>query len=203
MTVELLTFFAGAALIVDTSTMRVVAGYAAIVVLVAFTAAPAISNEPLPLAFFIVALLLKLVAAPIAIWEFVRRNASARSLRPTFQLPLRLTAVIGLAGTSQLLPHVPGLDSIPHAGMAAYIILCGLAVLVLNRNLLAHVVGLLVLSTGVTLSGIICAPQLPETVELGAAFDVLIVTFIGLALGRALIMENPLLDIESLRTLRG
>ena len=47
------------------------------------------------------------------------------------------------------------------------------------------------------------APQLPEAVELGAAFDVLVVTFIGLALVRALITDNPLLDTESLRRLRG
>lgn len=203
MTIELLAFLAGAGLLLDTSTARVVTAYAIIVGLVAFVVAPATLSTPLPLAFFAAAFVLKLIAAPIAIWAFVRRNAAARSLRPAFDLPLRLIVVLALAGASQLVPRVPGLASIPHAGMAAYIVLCGLAVLVLHRNLLAQVIGLLVLSTGVTLAGIICAPQLPEAVELGAAFDVLVVTFIGLALVRAMMTENPLLDIESLRRLRG
>jgi hydrogenase-4 membrane subunit HyfE len=202
-TIELLAFLAGAGLILDTSTARVVTAYAVIVGLVAFVVAPATLNAPLPLVFFTAAFALKLVAAPIAIWAFLNRSAAARSLRPALDLPLRLIVVLALAGASQLVPRVPGLGSIPHAGMAAYIVLCGLAMLVLHRNLLAHVIGLLVLSSGVTLAGIICAPQLPEAVELGAAFDVLVVTFIGLALVRTMMTENPLLDIESLRRLRG
>jgi len=203
MTIEVLVLLAGAGLIIDTSTARVVVAYVIIVAVVALVAAPATLNAPLPLAFFLAAFLLKLVAAPIAIWEFVRRNAAARTLRPAVDLPLRLIVVLVLGGAAQLVPRVPGLGMIPHAGMAAYIVLCGLAVLVTHRNLLAQVIGLLVLSSGVTLAGVVCAPQLPEAVELGAAFDVLVVTFIGLALVRALITENPLLDTESLRRLRG
>jgi hydrogenase-4 membrane subunit HyfE len=203
MTMELLILLAGAGLIIDTSTARVVAAYVFIVGLVAVLAAPATLNAPLPLAFFLAAFLLKLVAAPIAIWEFVRRNAAARTLRPALDLPLRLIVVLVLVFAAQFVPRVPGLGSIPHGGMAAYVVLCGLAVLVVHRNLLAQVIGLLVLSSGVTLAGVVSAPQLPEAVELGAAFDVLVVTFIGLALVRALITDNPLLDTESLRRLRG
>lgn len=203
MTIDLLVLLAGAGLILDVATSRVVVAYVIIVAAVAFMAAPAALNAPLPLAFYAGAFLLKVVAAPVAIWEFVRRNAAARNLRPALDLPLRLVVALVLAGASQLVPRVPGLASIPHAGLAAYIVLCGLAMLVVHRNLLAQVIGLLVLSSGVTLAGVVSAPQLPEAVELGAAFDVLVVTFIGLALVRALLTDNALLDIESLRRLRG
>lgn len=203
MTVDLLILLAGAGLLIDTSTARVVIAYAIVVAMVAVLAAPAALSAPLPLAFFVAAFFLKLVAAPIAIWEFVRRNAAARTLRPALDLPLRALVVLVLVFAARLVPQVPGLGAIPHAGMAAYIVLCGLAMLVVHRNLLAQVIGLLVLSSGVTLAGIVSAPQLPEAVELGAAFDVLVVTFIGLALVRALITDNPLLDTESLRRLRG
>jgi hydrogenase-4 component E len=202
-TLELLILLAGAGLLVDTSTTRVVVAYAIIVASVAVLAAPATLNAPLPLAFFVATCLLKLVAAPIALWEFARRNTAARTLRPAIDLPLRLIVVVALVFATQVVPRVPGLGSIPDAGMAAYVVLCGLAVLVVHRNLLAQVIGLLVLSSGVTLAGVVSAPQLPQAVELGAAFDVLVVTFIGLALVRALIADNPLLDTELLRKLRG
>jgi len=78
-----------------------------------------------------------------------------------------------------------------------------LAVLVVHHNLLAQVIGLLVLGTGVTLAGIVCAPQLPAVLELGATFDALVVTFIGLMLVRATLTHNPLLEVDSLRSLRG
>ena len=46
------------------------------------------------------------------------------------------------------------------------------------------------------------APQLSAAVELGAAFDVLVTTFIGLALLRTL-HQRGLLDVDYLRNLRG
>jgi hydrogenase-4 membrane subunit HyfE len=75
--------------------------------------------------------------------------------------------------------------------------------LVVHRNLLAHVIGLLALGAGVTLAGAVLAPQLPESVELGATFDAVVGTFIGLALVRAFVAQNPMLDVEFLRKLRG
>jgi hydrogenase-4 component E len=82
-------------------------------------------------------------------------------------------------------------------------VLCGLAILIVHRNLLAAVIGLLVLGTGATLAGAVIAPGLPGLIELGAAFDTLVATFIGLALARAFVAHNPLLDVISLRRLRG
>ena len=75
--------------------------------------------------------------------------------------------------------------------------------LVVQRNLIAHVIGLLAFSAGIALAGSAIAPGLPEAVELGASFDALVVTFIGLAIVRAFLTHNPLLDVASLRRLRG
>lgn len=202
MIVAVLILTAGAVVILENSTLRVVAAYMVIVATVGVIAAPATVPALLPLAFFWAAFALKLVLAPAVIGTFVRRNPPARDLRPVASLPLRLIAVLAMGFGAQYV-HIPGLAASSLSTLAAYIVLVGLAELVLDRNLLAQVVGLLVLSTGVTLAGVACAPQLPAAVELGAAFDVLVVTFIGLALVRALLTDNPLLDIESLRRLRG
>ena len=75
--------------------------------------------------------------------------------------------------------------------------------LIVHRNLLAHMVGLLVLGIGIGFAGSMLAPGLPEPIELGTAFDALIATVIGLAIVRAIVVHDPLLDVESLRRLRG
>ena len=75
--------------------------------------------------------------------------------------------------------------------------------LIIHRNLLAHMVGLLVLGIGIGFAASMLAPGLPEPIELGTAFDALIATGIGLALVRAIVVHDPLLDVESLRRLRG
>jgi hydrogenase-4 membrane subunit HyfE len=53
------------------------------------------------------------------------------------------------------------------------------------------------------LAGALLAPTLPESIELGATFDALVATFIGLALVRAFFAHNALLDVDALRSLRG
>ena len=87
--------------------------------------------------------------------------------------------------------------------IAVVTVLCGVGMLIVHRNLLAHVIGLLVLGAGTELAGAALAPGLPASIELGATFDVLVATFIGLALVRAIIAHIPLLDVDSLRRLRG
>jgi hydrogenase-4 membrane subunit HyfE len=194
---------AGAALIVDTRTWRVAIAYAILAGMTSVSTAPPATEGALPLALFVVSLFLKLLVAPIGILLFARRNPAARDLRPAFNLPVRLMVVLALAFTAHGVTRMPEFAAVPAIGMASYTILCGLAVLVIHRNLVAEVIGLLVLGSGVTLAGATIAPQLPQSVEFGATFDALVVTFIGLALVRAFLMHNPLLDIESLQRLRG
>ncbi len=102
-------------------------------------------------------------------------------------MPLRLLLAIGFAMVAAAFARLPALAGIPMQGLVAYVALCGVGMLVVHRNLLAHVIGLLALGAGVTLAGAVLAPQLPESVELGATFDAIVGTFIGLALVRAFV----------------
>jgi hydrogenase-4 membrane subunit HyfE len=203
MTLDAVLYAAGAALILDGRTSRVILAYVTVAAAVALLTAPSTLGSPLPATLFLLGLTLKLAVVPIGLGLFVRRNAAARDLRPALPLPLRLIVILALGAGAQFVAQLPALAAIPQTAVASYIVLCGLAVLVIHRSLLAAVVGLLALSAGVALAGAMAAPGLPETVELGATFDALVVTFIGLALVRAFFTHHALLDSEALRSLRG
>jgi hydrogenase-4 component E len=200
---DLVLFVSGASLILVTRTSFVVAAYVVLAALTTAFVAPSAAHAPLPLTLFVASTTLKLVVAPVGIMLFLRANPLAGDLRPSIVLPGRLLLVIGFALTARDVAHLSALRPIANADMAAFAILCGAGMLIVHRNLLAHVLGLLVLGTGVTLAGAILAPNLPESVELGATFDALVATFIGLALVRAFVAQDPLLDVESLQRLRG
>ena len=200
---DLVLFVSGASLILGTRTSFVVVAYVVLAALTTAFVAPSAEHAPLPLVLFVLSGALKLIVAPIGVLLFLRANPLAENLRPSIALPGRILLVIGFALAARGASHLPALGTIANSHIVSYAILCGIGMLIVHRNLLAHLLGLLVLGTGVTLAGAILVPTLPESVELGATFDALIATFIGLALVRAVIAHNPLLDVESLRRLRG
>lgn len=200
--IEILILFAGGALIVCGRTSLVVVAYVAIAFVATWSQLPA-STSTLAASLLIVSALLKLGVAPLGVWLFARRNVEARDLRPSFTIPLRLLIVLALVAAAKTASAMPGFSPFPGIDIGLFVVLCALGMLIVQRSLLANLLGLLALGEGVTLSGAAFAPTLPESVELGATFDVLVVTFIGLAIARAFLVHNPLLDIESLRRLRG
>jgi hydrogenase-4 component E len=103
---------------------------------------------------------------------------------------------------SQAAHRLPGVAGLPLQSIVAFVVLCGIAILIMHRNVLADLLGLLLFGAGITLEAALVAPQLPAVVELGAAFDLLVTTFIGLALLRTL-HARGLLDVDRLRSLRG
>jgi hydrogenase-4 membrane subunit HyfE len=200
--VDPILLLAGAVLLLSTRATQMLVGYSVLAITVAVFVAPAALGSPLSFALFAVSALLKIVVAPLGILAFVRANPKAGNLRPSLAAPARLLLVVGLA----LAAHgavIPGLGNGRLQSVTVYIMLCGVGVLIVHRNLLSHVIGLLVLGTGVTLAGALLAPTLPASVELGAAFDALVATFIGLALMRAFFAHNAVLDVDALRSLRG
>lgn len=203
MMIELLLLIAGAVLLLNTRTVQVVIAYVVLAATASALIAPSASQSSLSLALFVLSTLLKVAVVPIGIILFVRANPAACDLRSSLAMPARLVTVIVFALVARAVSHVPSLGAIPLQSLVAYVILCGVGMLIVHRNLLAHVVGLLALGSGITLAGAVLAPTLPDTVELGATFDGLIATFIGLCLVRAFVTHNPLLDVESLRRLRG
>ncbi len=189
-------------MIADTRAKRVLAGYVVIAVVTTIITFPAAAASLNALLAFGLATVLKVVLVPLGILWFLRRNPGAEDLRASVPLPLRVLTVIVLIGLSRAVEHLPIAAALPLQADVAFVILCGLAMLLIHRNVLADILGLLLFGAGITLEGALAAPQLPEVVELGAAFDVMVTTFIGLALLRTL-HERGLLDVDHLRTLRG
>jgi hydrogenase-4 membrane subunit HyfE len=189
-------------MIVDTRARRVLAGYVAIAVVTTVMTYSGASATPSGFILFGVATVLKVVLAPIGILWFLRLNPEAEDLRASAPLPVRVLVVIALVVLSRAAYALPGLSGLPLQSIVAFVTLCGIAMLILHRNVLADLLGLLLFGAGITLEGALVAPQLSAAVELGAAFDVLVTTFIGLALLRTL-HQRGLLDVDYLRNLRG
>jgi hydrogenase-4 membrane subunit HyfE len=203
MTLELIVLVAGAILIVSARTSYVLGAYVVLAAIASILIEPSAQESKLAFALFFITTAIKVFVAPLGIVLFMRGNPSAVDLRSSVSMPLRLLLAIGFAMVAAAFARLPALAGIPMQGLVAYVALCGVGMLVVHRNLLAHVIGLLALGAGVTLAGAVLAPQLPESVELGATFDAIVGTFIGLALVRAFVVQNPMLDVEFLRRLRG
>ena len=204
MTLTIVILVAGAILLVNGRTAGAVFAYSFLaLVLSAFDLGAALAL-PGTFALFTVATLLKVVLAPLGILWFVRVNPAAADLRPSLPTAARLALAIAFALLAEAATRLPALASaVAHADLAAFVILCGVGMLMIFRNLLAQMIGLLVLGIGIGFAGSMLAPGLPESIELGATFDALVATFIGLALVRAMVVHDPLLDVETLRRLRG
>lgn len=198
----ILILFAAGALIVCGRTSLVVLAYVVIAFIATWSQLPA-STSLLALSLLIISALLKLGVAPLGLWLFASKNVEARDLRPAFTIPVRLVIVVILAVAAKEAGGMSAFASFPGIDAGLFVVLCGLGMLMVQRSLLANLLGLLALGEGVTLTAAAFAPTLPESVELGATFDIVVVTFIGLAIARAFLVHNPLLDIESLRSLRG
>jgi hydrogenase-4 component E len=193
----------GALVLVDTRAKRVLGVYVVLALVIAALTARSVVADPPALAAFVLAALLKIIGAPLGILWFLRRAPEADDLRASVSLPLRVLGVFLLVAASLRVETLPALAGLPMQGPVAFVTLCGLGLVLLHRNVLADLLGLLVLGAGITLEAVLAAPALPEAVELGAAFDVLVTTFIGLALLRTLRGRGMHLDVDALRSLRG
>jgi hydrogenase-4 component E len=200
--IDVILLLAGAVLLLSTRMTQMLIGYAVLAVTVSLFVAPAALGSTLSLALFVVSALLKVVVAPLGILAFVRANPKADDLRPSLAAPVRLLLVVAFALIARG-ATIPSLGDAALQSITVYVVLCGVGILITHRNLLSHVIGLLVLGAGVTLAGAVLAPTLPESVELGSTFDAFVATFIGLALVRAFFAHNPVLDVDALRSLRG
>jgi len=183
-------------------TRSAILAYVAIATTASILAAPDALRSPAALALFAVATTISVILAPVGIVLFVRANPAAGDLRPAIALPLRLLLAIGFAllrGWPATMPRSRGPGDREHRLRA--VVRPGDA----DRppNLIAQMIGLLMLGAAMTLAGAELAPQLPASFELGATFDAFVATLIGLALVRSIVTHHPSLDSESLRGLRG
>lgn len=203
MTPDLLILLAGSLLIINGRTGLAIVAYMVVAATASAITFHAALATPTTLTAFAVTAILKIVLAPIGLHWFLRANPTAGNLNPSMPAPVRILLAIAIALVAQSIGHEPVFSGIPMIVTSTFTVLCGIGMLMIHRNLLSHVIGLLALGTGIELVGATFAPGIPASFELGATFDVLVATFIGLALVRAIAAHNPLLDVESLRSLRG
>jgi hydrogenase-4 membrane subunit HyfE len=160
-------------------------------------------STPIALTFFGALALVKLVVGPAALITLVRRYHVPEDLGPSLKLAYRLILVAGTLLAAHEIRTMTAFHDIAAAGVVFYAIFTSMLIVVLHRNLLAHVIGLLMLGSAITLAGAVFAPGLPGAIEIADTFDAVLATVVALAIARALIAFDPQLDIRSLRELRG
>lgn len=203
MTLEPLVLVAGTVLLASARTRTALVAYLVLTGVTLLPVFASVAVAPAALAAVLLAAALKLVAAPAGIVWLVRRSAAASALRPSLGLALRVLLALAFALVADGIARFPALAGIAGIRPAFFAVLCGVGMLIVHRNLLAHVLALLAIGSGITLAGAVLAPALPESIKFGAAFNAIVVTFIGIALLRAFAADDPSLDVESLRKLRG
>jgi hydrogenase-4 membrane subunit HyfE len=201
--IELVLLFAGATLLMDGRTTHVLIAYVVLAATTSTVIAPVAASTTASAVLFAISTLLKVGLAPLGLFFFLRSNPATGNLRPSIAMPLRLILALGFALVSRGVARFPALSGVPMRDSIAFLVLCGVGMLIVHRNLVADMIGLLVLGVAIDLAGAVMAPQLPESIELSATFDALLATFLGLTLVRSLLGHNPGLDVEDMRKLRG
>ena len=179
-----------------------IAAYAAFTATALWLALPHAADTR-SLAIFAALATIKLVVVPTALLLMVRRYGVPDRLAPSFGAALRiLLAVVAIVAGHEA-GRIAGFAGVALAGTTFTAIFASIGAIVLHRNLLAHVIGLLALGSSISLAGSAFASGLPAGVELADTFDVVMATFVALGVARALVAFDPTLDVRSLRSLRG
>lgn len=200
--VTVFVMLAAAAMIADSRLHSTIAAY------VAFTGATLwLGYDPhadvAHLVLFAALGAIKVVAGPLAVLLLARRYHLPRSLAPSVNPAWRTGVALALAFGAYEIGRSPAFAGIPQAAVVLFAVFAALATIVLHRNLLAHVIGLLALGSAISLAGAIFAPGLPGSVELADTFDAVIATLVAVMIARAIVAYDPKLDVRSLRELRG
>jgi hydrogenase-4 membrane subunit HyfE len=201
--IGLLVAFASAGLIAASRTSHALLSYfvlAAAAVAMSLADVPHAGTGLLSLGF---AVALKLIVAPLSVIFLVRRHPSADDLHSGLTFSGRIVVVLLLAALAEATASMPALRGLPLCREIIFALLCGSSTMVVHRNLMAGIVGLLSMDAAVTLAGAEFAPLVPHLLDLFAAFDVLVVTVIAVSIARELHRHYPAFDVRSLRKLRG
>jgi hydrogenase-4 membrane subunit HyfE len=201
--IDVIVAFASAAFIIVSRTSHALAAYVVLAATAVILSAEYMPHAGVALASLGLAIVLKLVVAPLAVVFLMRRHAAAKDLRSSLALPARIALAIALAALAASAASMPALRSLTMSREIVFAVLCGATMIVVHRNLMAGVIGLLALDGAVTLAGAEFAPSVPHLLDLFAAFDALVVTVIAVTILRDLHRHYPMLDVRSLRKLRG
>lgn len=160
-------------------------------------------SGPKELAFFISIAVVKLVISPVMILFMVRRYGILENLTPSVNLAWRIALVLVAVVAGREAGHMAAFHDVANAGTVFTALFVSSSIIVVYRNLIAHVIGLLAIGSAISLAGTVFAPGLSGAVELADTFDIVIASGVALVIARVFASIDPRLDVRSLRELRG
>jgi hypothetical protein len=202
--VSIAIIIAGGVLVIDPRLRSALIAYIVFTISVLWLAHPrGAEATAVGIALFTFLAIVKVIVGPSAIlWLRVKYRVPS-DLGPSVGLGVR----VGIAALALFIAHelsrAQAFADATGGTIVFYALFSSICVVLINRNLLAHVVGLLALGSAVTLAAAVFAPSLPGAIELADTFDAVFATFIGIGVARAVILYDPRLDVRSLRGLRG
>jgi hypothetical protein len=195
---------AGAILIIDSRLRSALAAYVVFAVGALWFSFPRGSEVTIgSLAMFGALALIKIVAAPSALLWLRWRHQVTDDLGPSFSLALRVVMVLMIVALARYISDAQAFNGVSEGTIVFYEIFASISTILVHRNLIAHVIGLLGLGSAVTLAAAVYARALPGAIDAADTFDAIVTTLIAIAIARAVAVHDPRLDIRSLRKLRG
>lgn len=155
------------------------------------------------IALFCTLAFIKIAIGPAALIWLRRTYRVPDDLAPSFNLGVRCGVVALAVFLGEAAARLQAFSGVPNAALVFYCLFTSICIVILHRNLLAHVVGLLAFGSAVTLAAAVFAPALPGAVEMADTFDAAIATLIAISVARAVMPHDSRLDIRSLRELWG
>lgn len=177
----------------------VLAGIAAITVGVSLGQWPIVVGGVLAIVF-------KGVVAPVFLRSMLGSTVVAVERHPYIGPRLSLGAAIAIvfiatAATSDIGSSAPGVTRVLPAAIAQ--VLTGLLLVMTRRKVMSLLVGILVFENGIALTAFALTYGMPLVVELGIAFDLLVVVAVGWVYTRQMVEVLGTASTDALRSLRG
>ena len=153
--------------------------------------------------FVVVALILfvKALVVGVALGWSLRRTREDGPVRDGLAAPLRLIVTLGFASATAAL--VPSFGLPQQVGSAAVmLVFVGAAIVLLRRATIHQAIGLLVAENGLSIAAVSARDGLPLVIELGFAFDVVVLVAVVLVVHEKIFGEFGAGDTRLLRHLR-
>lgn len=170
--------------------------------LVGLGALTLVADRPREFAVAATLLVLRAVLLGGLLFVSVGRTREPRPLRASSTPLYRVTLVVAaVLVVSALLPSL-GLETRAAEQAAATLVLVGAATIVLRRPTVFHLLGLLVAENGLALAAVSVPGGLPLLIELGVAFDLVVIMTVAIAFHEQIFGEFGTGDSTLLRSLR-
>ncbi len=153
----------------------------------------------------ILTIAVKVIFIPYAILRVVRQLSDEAEIISDINVNYSTALAAAALGLSymvfdSILPNVPGRDIL---ASAMFMIMTGLALIVMRSRAIMQMIGLITLENGIYLFGLIMTEGLPIIIELGIFLDVLIAVVILVILTSRLRLSFKTTDTNVMQKLKG